>query len=84
MARLNIGGYGLLVTVLLGTVLIVGIGVSGATTREASPECALLARSVAGRTHAMLDGARFRATERQAYAICVSDPAAFHRIVRGY
>lgn len=51
---------------------------------EPNPECASLARAVANRAHSMLDGARFRATERQAYGVCVSDPAAFRRIVRGY
>jgi predicted trehalose synthase len=45
---------------------------------------ATVARSVANRAHSMLDGTRFRATQRQAYGICVSDPAAFRRIVRGF
>lgn len=51
---------------------------------ETDPECASLARVVAGRSHSILDGDRYRATERQAYAVCVSDPAAFRRIVRSY
>jgi hypothetical protein len=52
--------------------------------RASHPECAALARSVAGRSHSILDSARYRATERQAYGVCLSDPPAFRRIVRGY
>jgi hypothetical protein len=85
MARLNTrSGWGWAAT-LVATILVVGIGISGAAgIREASPECASLARAVASRSHSMFDGAHFRATERQAYGVCAADPAAFRRIVRGY
>lgn len=52
--------------------------------REANPQCAAMARVVAGRSHSMFDGQRYRATERRVYALCTADPAAFGRLVRGY
>lgn len=51
---------------------------------ETDPVCASLARVVAGRAHSILESDRYRATERQAYAVCIGDPAAFRRIVRNY
>jgi hypothetical protein len=41
-----------------------------------------LARIVAGREHTMLDSRRFRDTERQAYHVCVQDPAVFRKLIR--
>ncbi len=78
----------LLAAAVAGSVVyLAAMGLGRASTgghRESNPECASMARSVANRAHSMLDGIRFRATERQAYGICASDPAAFRRIVRGY
>lgn len=73
--------------VACAVVYLAAMGVGRASVgsqRESNPECASMARSVANRAHSMLDGIRFRATERQAYGICASDPPAFRRIVRGY
>jgi hypothetical protein len=52
--------------------------------REDNPKCAALARVVAARSHSIFDAERYRATERQAYEVCVANPAAFRHIVRGY
>jgi hypothetical protein len=52
--------------------------------RETDPQCAALARVVAGRNHSMFDGRRYRATEQRVYGLCIADPAAFRRLVRGY
>ena len=57
---------------------------SGQAVRADDPQCAALARVVAGRSHSILDGQRYRATERRAYGLCAADPSAFRRIVRGY
>ena len=51
-------------------------------TAHESPECASLARAVANRNHSMMEGAAARATVNQAYQICMSDPAAFRRMLR--
>jgi hypothetical protein len=69
--------------VLVAGMAIVTIGVTAAAGKpERSPECAHLARIVAGREHTMLDGERFRATERQAYDICAADTPAFRKLIR--
>jgi hypothetical protein len=78
----------LLATTVAGVILYLsamGAGTASTGSRmESSPECARLARAVASRSHSILDGARVRATERQAYDVCAADPAAFRRLVRGY
>lgn len=85
MERLNTLSGWAWAAVVAAAILAVGVGVSGAAgSREASPECASLARAVASRSQSMFDAPRFRATERQAYGVCAADPAAFRRIVRGY
>lgn len=67
----------------LGLFALATIGITAATGKpERSPECAQLARIVAGHGRTMLDGRRFGAMERQAYNVCVQDPAAFRRLVR--
>lgn len=67
----------------LGLFVVATIGITAASgTPERSPECVQLARMVAGREHTMLDGRRFRETERQAYRVCVQDPAVFRKLIR--
>lgn len=67
----------------LGLFVLATIGITAATGQpERSPECVQLARIVAGHGHSMLEGQRFGAMERQAYNVCVQDPAAFRRLVR--
>ena len=58
-------------------------GAAGAG-REVNPKYVALARVVAGRAHSMFDSERYRATERQAYDVCRTDPVAFRRIVSAY
>lgn len=71
-----------------GFIVLFGVGVmsTGQTgmkdSRQESAECANAARIVAGRTHSMLEGRAFRTAADQVYRICVSDSAAFRRIVR--
>lgn len=68
---------------LVAVAFMATIGISAAIGKgERLPECAQLARLVAGRQHSMLDGQRFRDTERQAYSVCARDPAAFRKLVR--
>lgn len=67
----------------LGAFVLAIIGITAASgAPERSPECVQLARLVAGREHTMLDGQRFRDTERQAYNVCVQDPAVFRKLIR--
>lgn len=69
--------------VAVGFLVLATIGISAATGKaERSPECAQLARIVAGREHTMLDSQRFRETELQAYGVCARDPAAFRKLIR--
>jgi hypothetical protein len=72
---------GVLFVAALSTVGIIGISAAMGKA-ESSPECAQLARIVAGREHSMLDSRRFRNTERQAYSACARDPAAFRKLIR--
>lgn len=59
------------------------IGITAAAGKpERSPECAQLARIISGHGRTMLDGRRIPPTERQAYNVCVQDPAAFRRLLR--
>jgi hypothetical protein len=75
-------------SILVGGLILLGVAALVASLPaadahvRASSECANLSRIVAGRSHSMLDGRVFRSTEQQAYRTCVSDPAAFRRIVR--
>jgi len=67
----------------LGLFALATIGITAAAGKtERSTECAQLARIVAGHGRTMLDGRRIPPTERQAYNVCVQDPAAFRRLVR--
>jgi capsule polysaccharide export protein KpsC/LpsZ len=69
--------------VAFGMLLLATIGLSAATGKaERSPECAQLARIVAGREHTMLDSQRFVETEQQAYGVCAQDPATFRKLIR--
>jgi hypothetical protein len=66
-----------------GLFVLATIGITAASGKpERSPECVQLARIVAGREHTMLDSRRFRDTERQAYHVCVQDPAVFRKLIR--
>ena len=79
-SSLPILGGGLIVLLCVGAIAA-SQQTADAPSRFAA-ECEGLSRIVAGRSHSMLEGAAFRNTARQAYAACVSDPAAFRRIVR--
>lgn len=57
---------------------------AGGAGRLDDPQCAAMARVVAGRSHSMFDGQRFRATERRAYGVCIADPTAFRRLIRDF
>jgi hypothetical protein len=59
-----------------------GYGNAATATDPESLECASLARAVANRNHSMMEGTAARATVNQAYQICMTDPAAFRRILR--
>jgi hypothetical protein len=74
--------------VLAAAALAAGLGSGHADSnlRAAAPiadaDCAQLARAVAHRSQSILEPDKFRRTAEQAYGICLSDPAAFRRIVR--
>ena len=80
---------GAVFAVATGLIALAGLWSSGAPVvagaagvgREVNPKCVALARVVAGRAHSMFDDERYRATERQAYDVCRTDPVAFRRIV---
>jgi hypothetical protein len=76
--RLRIG---VLLTAILSALGIIGIS-AAIGKAEPSPDCAQLARIVAGREHSMLDSRRFHNTERQAYSVCARDPASFRKMLR--
>jgi hypothetical protein len=83
MLRQAIGRHHALVLTTMGIMVVATIGISAATGKvERSPECAHLARLVAGREHSILDSQRFRETEQQAYGVCARDPAAFRKLIR--
>lgn len=83
MLRQAVGRYHAWVLTTMGVMVITTIGISAATgSVERSPECAHLARLVAGREHSLLESRRFRETERQAYGACARDPAAFRKLIR--
>lgn len=83
MLRQTIGHHHAWVLTTMGAMVVATIGISAATGKvERSPECAHLARLVAGREHSMLDSQRFRETEQQAYGVCARDPAAFRKLIR--
>lgn len=83
MLRQTESGRRTLWVAALGLSVLATIGITAASGKpERSPECAQLARMVAGRGHTMLDGQRFRDTERQAYSVCVQDPAVFRKLIR--
>ena len=52
------------------------------TASVVEAECQELSRIVARHSESMLESARFRDTAGRAYQVCLSDPAAFRRIVR--
>jgi hypothetical protein len=72
---------GVLLAIALSTVALIGIS-AAIGKAERLPECAQLARIVAGREHSMLDSRRFLDTEQQAYSACARDPAAFRKLIR--
>ena len=74
-------------TVVVGLAATLGIGIVAGRPdfrymNDTEAECGNLSRVVARHSQSMLDGEMFRKTARQAYQVCVSDPAAFRRIVR--
>jgi hypothetical protein len=74
--------------IVVGLAATLGIGIVAANHSDVRPldetgiECGNLARIVAQRSQSMLDSDVFRKTVRQSYQVCMSDPAAFRRIVR--
>lgn len=81
-------GVNAYVAVLVGTgALLTGISLAWLYAEpinqaSASVECGSLSRIVARRNQSMLDGASFRTVADHAYSVCLSDPAAFRRLVR--
>ena len=67
----------------IGLLTLATIGLTATTTEaERKPECAQLARLVAGQARSMLGSLQFRETERQAFSVCARDPAAFRKLIR--